>query len=361
MFVEQAKRAPQDWEAIIAHLETKGLQVDRCAEIRQFAAGSANLNYLLKLDSGQKVVLRRPPDGPLPPGAHDVAREYKIYSRLGKRLRHVPLGLAFCADTGVIGVPFIVFEFREGMSIGRELPRQLAHIDGIGDKLSRLIVESLAELHRVDLAETGLLDLGKGEGFIARQIRGWHQRAGMVLADEKMLKVARIHDWLASNVPARQPVALVHHDYKLDNMLIDPDTLTVNGVIDWEMATIGNPIFDLALTLTCWGGQDQSHPYAAVCRMPCEAPGWWSWRRVLETYLVNARLDLTEEELKFYWLLALLRTVVVYAQLQVLYAREKGLQDKLTPGFCIAADSLPSVVSKVLDHALGLVGARLDW
>lgn len=361
MFVDQAKRAPQDWEAIVTYLESNGLQVDRRAGFRQFAAGSANLNYLLRLGNGRKVVLRRPPDGPLPPGAHDVAREYKIYSRLGRRLPYVPLGLAFCDDASVIGVPFIVFEFREGLSIGRELPRRLAHIEGIGDKLSRLIVESLAKLHKVDPQEAGLLDLGKGEGFVARQVRGWHKRAGMVLAEEPMRKVARIHDWLAANVPARQPIALVHHDYKLDNMLIDPDTLTINGVIDWEMATIGNPVFDLALTLTCWGGQPEGHPYAGVCRMPCEAPGWWTWRRVLETYLETSGLDLSEDELRFYWMLALLRTVVVYAQLQVLYAREKGLQDKLTPGFCIPADKLPSVVGNVLDHAVRLVGAKLDW
>lgn len=361
MFVDRARRAPQDWQAVVAYLENTGLHVDRHAEIRQFAAGSANLNYQLTLVGGRKVVLRRPPDGPLPPGAHDVAREYKIYSRLGRRLPQVPLGLAFCNDSSVIGVPFIVFEFREGLSIGRELPRQLAPIAEIGDKLSRLIVESLAALHKVDPKEADLLDLGKGEGFIARQVRGWHQRARMVLADDAMRKVARLHDWLASNVPARQPIALVHHDYKLDNMLIDPDTLSINGVIDWEMATIGNPVFDLALTLTCWGGQHEAHPYAGVCRMPCEAPGWWTWRKVLETYLERSGLDLTEDELKFYWMLALLRTVVVYAQLQVLYARETGMQDKLTPGFCIPADRLPSVVSSVLDHAVDLVGTQLDW
>lgn len=361
MFVDNSIQSPQDWDAVGDSLKSHGLFIDRQVAIRQFSAGSANLNYLLTMENGRKVVFRRPPDGPLPPGAHDVAREYKIYSRLGKHLPHVPSGLAFCGDTGVIGVPFFVFEFCTGLSIGRVLPERLKHVENIGDDLSRLVVVSLAQLHGLSPEDIDLGDLGKGEGFIARQIRGWHKRASLVLSDQQMKQVSRLHAWLTSNEPVRQPTALVHHDYKLDNMLIDPDTLTITGVIDWEMATIGNPLFDLALTLTAWGGQEDGHPYASICRMPCDAPGWWPWRRVLETYLMNSDLDVSEDELKFYWLLALLRTVVVYAQLRILYARQKDMQDKLTPGFSIAPETLPGLVDNLLRHAVGLIDTKLDW
>ena len=352
MFIDKSREAVQDWDAISRYLAGKNMTLDRGIEIRQFASGIANMNYLVSLD-GKPAVFRRPPNNDAPPGAYDFARQYKILSRLGKCLPTTPLGLAYCDDTSVIGVPFLISEFRKGVAISRELPARLVGVDDIGGKLSALIVGGLAQLQRISPAEAGLADLGKAEGFIARQIHGWHKRASRVMSGQQMQMVDVLRDWLVAHQSAERPATLVHLDFKLDNVLVDPDSLTVQGIVDWEMATIGDPYYDLMLMLSVWGEPADSLVYARQWCMPCTAPGWWTRRMALEAYQRQTGTHLPEPDVKFYWLLAMLRNVGALAQLIALYQRE-AMPNASTI-------DMPAVLASTLDHAIALTTRPLDW
>ena len=352
MFIDKSLEAPQDWDAIDRYLKGQGIRLDREVEIRQFASGIANLNYLLSVD-GKMAVFRRPPSGDLPPGAYDLARQHKIMSRLGRLLPTTPLSLAYCEDPSVIGVPFLISEFRKGIAISRELPERLRSIENIGGRLSKLMVEALAQLHRISPEQAGLSDLGRAEGFILRQVRGWHTRASRVMSEEQMKQVDSLRDWLVANPPGDCPGSLIHLDFKLDNVLIDPETLTVQAIVDWEIATIGDPLYDLVMMLIPWGEPGDIPVYARLCCSPCTAPGWWSRRRVLEAYLREMGRNISDRDLKFYWLLALFRTLVANAQLKVLYARE-SMPNASTV-------DLLTLINTTLDHSLALTSRALDW
>lgn len=352
MFIDADKQAPQEWDAISRYLATRGKTLDRDAGIRQFASGVANMNYLISVD-GSPAVFRRPPNTDAPPGAYDFARQFKIQSRLGKLLALTPLGLAYCADTSVIGVPFLVSEFRKGIAISHELPEELIATHDVGGRLSALLVGAMAQLHGVDPAAAGLADLGKAEGFIGRQIQGWHKRAGRVLAGEQMRQMDVLKVWLVDHQPAEVPGTLVHLDLKLDNVLVDPETLTVQAIVDWEMATIGNPFYDLMLTLLVWGEPTDPPVYARQSCMPSDAPGWWTRRHALAAYQRETGRVLPERDLKFYWLLAMFRNIGAQAQLVALYERE-AMPNASTVDFA-------SVFASTLDHAVKLTTAPLDW
>ena len=352
MFIDRGLEASQDWDAIERYLKGQGIRLDREVEIRQFASGIANLNYLISVD-GKLAVFRRPPSGDLPPGAYDLARQHKIMSRLGRLLPITPLSLAYCEDRSVIGVPFLITEFRKGIAISRELPERLRYVENIGGALSKLMVEALVQLHRISPEEAGLTDLGRTEGFILRQVHGWRKRASRVMSEEQMKKVDDLRDWLVANAPGDCPSSLIHLDFKLDNVLIDPETLTVQAIVDWEIATIGDPLYDLVMVLIPWGEPDDIPVYARLCCSPCTAPGWWTRRRALEAYLREMGRIISDGDLKFYWVLALFRTFVAHAQLHVLYARES------MPNASTIDRS--TLINTTLEHSLALTSRALDW
>ena len=352
MFIDKGKEVPQDWDAVAPFLSDRGMKLDRDVEIRQFASGIANLNYLISIE-GRPAVFRRPPNNDAPPGAYDFPRQHKIMSRLGKRLPTTPMGLAYCEDTSVIGVPFLITEFRKGIAIGSVLPPALAGIENIGGKLSAMMVHALVELHRLSPEDAGLADLGKAEGFIGRQIHGWHKRAARVMSAEQMHKVDVLRDWFVAHQPPERRATLVHLDFKLDNVLIDPDTLTVQGIVDWEMATIGDPFYDLMLMLLVWGEPDDPPVYVLQRCMPANAPGWWTRRQALEAYLRETNTRLPEPDVKFYWLLAMFRNMTAVAQLIVLYEREA------MPN--ASKIDMPATLAAMLDHAVALTTGDLDW
>lgn len=340
------------WQAIDTYLSGVGHRLDTDIPIRKLSGGSANYNYLISMD-GAKAVLRRPPDGPLPPGANDVAREYKVLSSLGEAFPPAPKGLVFCDDESVIGVPFCISEFREGICIGRHLPEALQGREQIGHALAELQVQTLAQLHQVDVQAVGLADLGKADGFLERQVGGWFKRGQRVLSDSQQEKLATIRDWLSAHLPERRLTTLVHNDFKLDNMLIDPDSLKVRGVVDWDMCTIGDPFYELAILLAYWGSRSDHELIAYQCRMPCEADGWWTRRQVVDRYLALTGQALEERDLAFYWWLTQYRNIVVYAQLNALFSRTGDRPNAMTEK---EFERLKTIVNDLLRFAEGELG-----
>lgn len=336
MFVDASTQTDQNWTKVADYLESHGFALDLNADIKQFSAGAANFNYLVILN-GSKAVMRCPPPGSAP-GANDVEREYNVLSGLNTCYPYAPQALHLCKDESVIGVPFCVSEFREGITIKEELPEELEGVPDVGAVLGIKVIGALADLHAIDYEALGLSGLGKGEGYLERQAQGWGKRAKRVLQSDQLELCENIVTWLMENLPSQRPLSLVHNDFKLDNLLIDPDTLNVNAVLDWDMCTIGDPLYDLVLTLLYWGQVNDSVEYSHMAMMPFSAPCWPSRTQALSQYNELAEYRLVEEDLAFYWVLGVFRYAIVIAQLLALYR-----QGFLTTGHITAENEQHSV------------------
>jgi aminoglycoside phosphotransferase (APT) family kinase protein len=257
---EQPETAPVragdelDWPRLEAWLRAHVPDLPgEAMNVVQFPRGSANLTYRLAFGPLQ-LVLRRPPFGKIAPGAHDMAREYAILSKLWQAWDRAPRAYAYCEDTGIIGAPFVVSEYRDGgVVIFGEAPASMAALPDLGLRLASAMADALADLHRVDYAAIGLADLGKPEGFVERQVAGWRDRWRRVASEEYDARYEAMGARLADEMPQSGPPALVHNDYKLDNCQFlpgQPDRVV--SVFDWDMATLGDPLVDVGICLSYW-------------------------------------------------------------------------------------------------------------
>ena len=309
---------PQDWAALARYLADRGMALAE-EPPRQFAGGFGNLNYRLVVD-GRPVVLRRPPAGPLPQGANDMAREHRILAALWREYPLAPRGLLYCPDPAVLGAPFQLIEYRPGIVLREALPPSVRGRAEIGAALSRHIVESLAALHAVAPAAVGLDTLGRPEGFLGRTLEGWARR-GAALSDLFDPAVfAETVGWLRRHVPADPPAALLHSDFKLDNMILDGASFAPVAVIDWDMGTRGDPLWDVAVLLSYWAEPGDPDCMHRLRQMPTLEPGFWRRHEVLEAY---ARLGGRRvEDFAFYRVLSLFRSAIVFLQLFDRHRRE---------------------------------------
>lgn len=304
---------PLDWGAIAGHLAAHGLALDPGVPPRQFAGGLANLNFLLCLD-GRWAVLRRPPDGPLPPGAHDMGREHRILSRLWRALPLAPRSLHLCADAAIAGAPFQILEFRPGICVRGDGLSPLPETAQTGARLSAMLVETLVAIHAVDPAAVGLGDLGRPDGFFARTAAGWIARAERVAGGNLSPAAAAIARWLkAAQVPDAAAPTLLHNDFKLDNLLIDPATLAPVAVVDWDMGTRGDPLFDLATLLSYWSEAGDPPAMHRLAQMPTARPGFLGRAALAQAY--GRATGRSLGALKAYRVLTMLKLGVVFHQL----------------------------------------------
>jgi aminoglycoside phosphotransferase (APT) family kinase protein len=311
-FVDHAEVIPFDRDRLATHLAASGLAYNPTMPIRQFAGGFANRNYLIEVN-GHPVVLRRPPAGIIPRGAHDMAREHRILSALAPVFPLAPNSLHYCADPAVIGAPFQLIEHRGGILLrGATLPANLAADSG--DHLSALLVETLAAIHAVDTTACGLGDLGRPAGFIQRSIEGWRNR-GEAVADSPDIGslVDEVGKWLAQQKLTTRPATFLHLDFKLDNVILDPVLLTPNAVIDWDMGTRGDQLFDLATLLSYWIEPDDSAELVECAMMPTTQPGFWTRKQAALRYAELTSCDL--DDLPALHVLAIFKLGVVFLQL----------------------------------------------
>ncbi|MEP6946515.1 MAG: phosphotransferase family protein [Acidobacteriota bacterium] len=220
-------------------------------EIVQFAAGSSNLTYLIR-DSSDEYVLRRPPIGNIVKTAHDMKREYEVLSKLSAVYAAAPRPLLFCDNAAVIGSEFYLMERRSGLVIRGRAPKALVDSAELQIAVCRGFIQSLVDLHKLDYKSAGLGELGKPVGYCRRQVEGWINRYIAAKTDE-WPEVESVAVWLRCNIPEESGAALIHNDYKFDNVMLDPHDLTKTcAVLDWEMVTIGDPLMDLGTTLGYW-------------------------------------------------------------------------------------------------------------
>jgi aminoglycoside phosphotransferase (APT) family kinase protein len=233
-------------EPLAAYLDSLGLGTG-AARIEPIGDGHSNLTFLVERE-GARVVLRRPPQGPLPPSAHDVIREARLLSALRPHGTPVPEVLGTCEDEGVIGAPFYVMAWVDGHVLTGELPAGLV---GETKRLSECLVDGLVDLHAVDATDDELAGFGRPDGYLERQLK----RFGGLYetnATRPLPDLEAVADWLAANLPESPASTVVHGDYRLGNVMIASSPTRLAAILDWEMATIGDPLADLGYMTAMW-------------------------------------------------------------------------------------------------------------
>jgi len=241
-----------DWDKLEIHLRSElHEQTEGKMEVLQFHGGHANLTYLLKFGE-QEFVLRRPPFGKIAPGAHDMKREYRVLSKLYKVFPRAPRAFLFCDDESIIGSPFVVVERKTGVVVRTEILDCFKPFDRAEERITTAMIKAMAELHTLDIEKADLTKLGRPEGFLERQLRGWSRRWELVKSDDGN-DMDQIFEMLSSTMPKSQVVSIIHNDIKPDNCQFqadDPDTVT--AIFDWDMTTLGDPLVDIGSTLSYW-------------------------------------------------------------------------------------------------------------
>lgn len=241
-----------DLDRLRAYLEGKLLQAGEAIELEQFPGGYSNLTFLLRTATRQ-MVLRKPPRGANIKTAHDMTREYRVLEALQPVFPAVPAPLLLCEDESVIGAPFYIMQRVEGVILRNRVPKGLQLDAATMRGLSVAAVDLLVKLHQINLESTGLIRMGKPEGYIRRQVEGWTGRYQKSMTDD-IPQMTIAGEWLAAHMPADEAPAFIHNDFKYDNLVLAPDNLThIIAVLDWEMATVGSPLMDLGTTLAYWG------------------------------------------------------------------------------------------------------------
>ncbi len=282
--------------------------------VEQFPKGHSNLTYLVKA-GGREYVLRRPPFGSRVKSAHDMGREARILMKLHPAFPLAPKVVSLCDDTSVLGAPFYLMERVRGAILRGPAPRDVSLSEGQVRALCGSFVKTLVQLHSVDFAAAGLE--GKPEGYVRRQVEGWTRRWHDARTED-VPDVEQIAKWLAERIPAERGAAFIHNDYKYDNLVLDPDDPTrIVGVLDWEMATVGDPLMDLGTALGYWVEEGDPEPMKAVAFGPTFLPGSYTRAQIAEEYGRLSGRDVSG--MLFYYCFALFKLIGIVQQIYKRY------------------------------------------
>lgn len=289
-------------------------------EISQFPSGSSNLTYCIKIGADE-YVLRRPPFGNQVKSAHDMSREFNVLSKLGEVYKPAPKPLIYCDDESVIGSEFYLMERRKGLIIRGKLSEPpavaggltLENSEDLRKKVVKSFIENLVDLHVLDYKKIGLGDLGKPEGYATRQVEGWTKRYFNAKTDEHA-ELEKAIEWLNAEIPESHGAALIHNDYKFDNVMLNPENLTeIVAVLDWEMTTIGEPLMDLGSSLAYWMSKDAG---AELLSMP------FNPRVLMENISRSELVEIYEEksgkqvsDIVFYYVFGTFKLAVIAQQI----------------------------------------------
>ena len=281
-------------------------------EVQQFSKGASNLTYQLSYP-GRDLILRRPPAGAKIASAHDMGREYRVQRALKPTFPSVPEMVAFCDEESVIGAEFYVMEKLDGTILRRGLPSSLGLTPADLGDLCRSFVDNLVTLHAVDPSQPGLAEIGRGDGYVARQVAGWSRR----YREAKTWNVPsfeRVMAWLDANQPPDVGTCVIHNDYRFDNVVLAPDDpRRIVGVLDWEMATLGDPLMDLGGALAYWTEAGDDRMMHWMRRQPTHAEGMLTRREVVEHY--SNQSGLSVQHWAFYEVLGLFRLALIIQQI----------------------------------------------
>jgi len=323
-------------EALTEYLRGKVPGVENGFTVTQFSSGHSNLTYLLTAGS-HEYVLRRGPLGPLPPKAHDMAREYRVLETIHPHFPEAPRVFHLCEDQSVIGAVFFLMQRRHGLVLYDAVPTELSQIPDHPARISEAFIQCLVRLHAIDVVRTGLLALGKPDGFLERQVEGWADRWQRAKTEE----VATMDDvirWLREKRPASGTPTLVHNDYKLDNVMLPlGDVDRIEAVLDWEMTTVGDPLADLGLTLFYW---TWAHSVSAQ-------QGWHTREQFVSRYSELSGRDVSK--ISYYEVLGIFKLAVILQQIYFRFRRGQTV-DKRFEDFDARVQALVQMAARLAEQ-----------
>lgn len=304
-----------DRKRLMDYFQEKLPSIGEIKNIQQYPSGFSNLTYLIKTER-QEYVLRRPPFGANIKSAHDMGREYNVLSALQPVYPLVPKPVIYCEDVAVIGAPFYMMERVKGMILRNQMPDDMALTSEVMKNISEAAIKNLSQLHQIDIKTSGLEDLGKPEGYVKRQVIGWIDRYYKAATDE-IAGMDFLAKWLPENLPEENKAAFIHNDYKYDNIILNPTKpAEIRAVLDWEMATVGDPLMDLGTTLAYWAEEADS-PALKMFNLTW-LPGNMTRRQVVSFYETESGLK--TDYMYFYYAFASFKIGVIAQQI---YARYK--------------------------------------
>ena len=286
--------------------------------VEQFPRGFSNLTYLLRLGT-REMVLRRPPFGANIKGGHDMEREYTILAGLSPVYPKVPQPVLYCEDVAVLGAPFYIMERVEGIILRARMPADMTPAPDLMGRIAEAFIDTFAELHAVAYDAAGLNELGRPEGYVQRQVEGWARRYQRARTDD-IPAMERVATWLAEHQPVESGASLIHNDYKYDNLILDPtDWSQVIAVLDWEMATLGDPLMDLGSSLGYWVDPDDPPVMQQLQLSPTTLPGNPTRSDLVQRYAQASGRDVGP--VVFYYVYGLFKLAVIVQQIYARYKR----------------------------------------
>ena len=307
---------------------------DQLPEVMQFRSGASNLTYLLRYLE-RDLVLRKPPVGTKAASAHDMKREYLIQSRLQSVYPLVPKMIALCDDQSVMGSDFYVMERVEGEIFRRDIPEAITATDI--SVMADSLINGLVQLHAVD--SSILKELNKGAGYVQRQVEGWSKRYRNALTDD-VPAAEKLMAWLAANQPDDVDSCIIHGDWRIDNVVFDLANARIAGVLDWELATVGDPLMDLGSALAYWVDRDDETAFASLRRQPSHLPGMPTREEFLQRYLQLSGRKCAD--FTFYEVFGLFRLAVI---IQQIWARFRAGQTT-NPAFAGFGDAVNTLINR---------------
>jgi aminoglycoside phosphotransferase (APT) family kinase protein len=310
--------------------------------VRQYPSGHSNLTYALEFGS-REMVLRRPPFGSKVKTAHDMGREFRVLSKLHAHYPPAPQVLVFCDDESVLGAPFYLMEPIHGVILQRDVPPDLDFSPELARRVCESFLDNLALLHRLDYDSIGLRDLGKPQGYLERQVRGWIERYhGSKTHD--IPEVETVSNWIQQHTPSSSAATLIHNDYKYDNLVLDPNDLTrIIGVLDWEMCTIGDPLTDLGAALAYWVEASDPPEILETRWGPTTYPGSLTRAQLVQRYSQKTGRDISD--MAFYLVFARFKIAVIVQQIYYRYHQGLTHDERFA--------SMPRRITLLLRGALG--------
>ena len=280
---------------------------DQLPEVKQFRSGASNLTYLLSYPDSE-LVLRKPPVGTKAASAHDMNREFLIQSRLQSVFPLVPKMIALCQDHSVMSSDFYVMEYVEGQIFRRDIPEGITSSDI--SVMADSLINGLVQLHAVD--SSILAELNKGNGYVQRQVDGWSKRYRNALTDD-VPTAEKLMAWLSANQPNDVDSCIIHGDWRIDNVVFDLANARIAGVLDWELATVGDPLMDLGSALAYWVDRDDEAAFASLRRQPSHLPGMPTRDEFVQRYLELSGRKCND--FTFYEVFGLFRLAVIIQQI----------------------------------------------
>ncbi len=305
-------------EQLTAYLRQELAGSTESLTVEQFPHGFSNLTYLVRLGD-KELVLRRPPFGNKVASAHDMSREFRMLTRLSEVYAAAPRPELFCADDAVMGCPFYLMERRQGLILRKKLPEGITIDRETARCMSQNLIDNLAALHAIDYQTAGLSEMGKPEGYVQRQVSGWTKR--YVQAQTAVVPAMdEVAHWLNEHLPAESGASVIHNDYKYDNVMLDNNDFTkIVAVLDWEMATIGDPLMDLGTSLGYWVQSSDPMELQQAAFGPTALPGSLTRRELVVRYEEQSGIRVTDEV--FYYCFGLFKLAVIVQQIFARFAR----------------------------------------